>query len=204
MAGIAYAVTQSIRITLGYRYFSVPDLKFTTAAGASVDSDYASHDVLLGIRFLFGAPSKPMPAPRPVQAPPPEPAPAPAPAPAPQAAPAPAPAPPVSRNFLVFFDWNSATLTPQAQGIVNSAASEAKRVGQVRIRATGHADRSGPTNYNQRLSMRRAIAVRGALEAQGIPRNEIAIFAKGEADPLVPTADGVREPQNRRVEIILE
>ena len=204
MLGVAYAVSDRVRLTLGYRYFSVPDLGFTTAGGTDVDSDYSSHDIMLGARFLFGAAKQAMPEPvKPAAAPMAAPAPAPAPMATPKPAPAPAPAP-GTRNFLVFFDWDRSTLTPQAQSIIRSAAAEAKRVGSARIRATGHSDRSGAVRYNQGLSMRRAVAVRGMLESLGIPRNQIAILAKGEAEPLVPTADGVREPQNRRVEIVLE
>lgn len=204
-AGVSVALSQRTKLTFSYRYFAVPDLEFTNAVGTSVDSDYASHDLMVGIRFSFGAPA-PMPAPmQPAAAPPPAPAPAPAPAPVVQPAPAPAPPPrPITRNFLVFFDWDSAALTSQAQNIIQSASDEVRRAGRVQLRLTGHADRSGTTRYNQRLSMRRAIAVRNQLERLGIGRNDIAVFARGEAEPLVPTADGIREPQNRRVEIILE
>ena len=73
-----------------------------------------------------------------------------------------------------------------------------------RIEVAGHADRSGTPAYNQRLSQRRADAVAAELVRQGIARNEIAVSAYGESRPLVPTADGVREPQNRRVEIVLK
>ena len=204
-AGVSVALGQQTKLTFTYRYFSVPDLGFTTAAGAAVESDYASHDFLVGLRYSFGAP-KPMADPvMPAAAPAPPPAPAPAPAPIVQPAPAPAPPPrPITRNFIVFFDWNSATLTRQAQDIVQSAAREVRRVGKARIRLTGHADRSGPNRYNQKLSLRRADRVRGQLERLGIAKSNIAVFARGESQPLVPTADGIREPQNRRVEIILE
>lgn len=206
-AGVAVKLSQRAKLTFTYRYFSVPDLGFTTAAGASVDSDYSSHDLLVGLRFSFGAP-RPMPEPmQPAAAPMVQPAPAPAPQPAPVAQPAPAPAPapqPITRNFLVFFDWDSAALTNLAQNIVQSAAKEVQRAGKVRLRLTGHADRSGTNRYNQGLSMRRAVAVRNQLQRLGIGTNDIAVFARGEAEPLVATADGIREPQNRRVEIILE
>lgn len=206
MAGIGFNVSPSVRLSLGYRYFAVPDLTFKTAAGASVDADYANHEVMLGVRFLFGAPPK-APEPMPVAAKP-EPMPEPAPPPKPMAAPEPAPAPPpepeISRNFLVFFDLNRANITSLAENIIQSAASEAKRARSVRIRLTGHTDRSGTTQYNQRLSLRRANAVSQRLQQLGIAANEIAVIAKGESEPLVATADGVREPQNRRVEILIE
>ena len=209
MAGIAFNVSSRTKVTLGYRYFFVPDLKFRTAGGAAVDSDYASHEIMLGVRFSFGAPTpkadpKPMAAAPPAKMEPmPEPEPPKAAAP-PEPKPAPEPEPEISRNFLVFFDWNRATITSLADTIIQSAVAETKRVGKVRLRLTGHADRSGTSRYNRRLSMERADAVRQRLQQLGISANDIAVFAKGESEPLVATTDGVREPQNRRVEIILE
>ena len=73
-----------------------------------------------------------------------------------------------------------------------------------RIEVNGYADRSGPAQFNEVLSLRRAEAVAAELLRRGVPRNEIVTRGFGEANPLVPTADGVREPQNRRVEIILK
>ena len=70
------------------------------------------------------------------------------------------------------------------------------------IVATGHADRSGPTAYNQRLSERRAAAVKTALVREGVSEGTIQTAGRGENENLVPTADGVREPRNRRVEIV--
>jgi outer membrane protein OmpA-like peptidoglycan-associated protein len=211
MAGIAFNISSRTKVSLGYRYFYIPDLKFRTAGGASVDSDYASHEVMLGVRFSFGAPT-PKPKPKPAAPPPlpqmepmmePEPEPEPPKAAAPPA-PTPQPEPEISRNFLVFFDWNRATITALAENIIQSAVAETKRVDTVRLRLTGHADRSGTSRYNQRLSMERAEAVRGRLVQLGVGASDIAVFAKGESEPLVTTGDGVREPQNRRVEIILE
>ena len=72
-----------------------------------------------------------------------------------------------------------------------------------RIEVAGHADRSGSPQYNQRLSQRRADNVAAELVRQGVSRGDIAVSAYGETRPLVPTADGVREPQNRRVEIVM-
>lgn len=115
------------------------------------------------------------------------------------AAPAPAPAGPSS--YLVFFDWDMSVLTPEALDIVRTAATNAGTLGSTRIELIGHADRSGPEDYNMGLSERRAIAVRDQLMQLGIPESDISFFARGESDPLVPTPDGVREPQNRRVEV---
>ena len=84
------------------------------------------------------------------------------------------------------------------------AADQFKATGKARITATGQADRSGPDDYNMALSLRRAHAVKDALVRDGVPPTVISVLGKGETQPLVQTADGVREPQNRRVEIVLQ
>ncbi len=122
----------------------------------------------------------------------------------PTAMPAPMPAPVMARSFLVFFDWDKADLTPEALNIVRKAADSAEATGAAGINVTGHADKSGPDPYNIGLSMRRAEAVKRELVRQGISGNTVDLSARGERDPLVPTPDGVREPQNRRAEIILK
>jgi OOP family OmpA-OmpF porin len=72
----------------------------------------------------------------------------------------------------------------------------------VTIQVTGYADRSGSPGYNQRPSERRANSVANALTQMGVPRQQMAVSGRGENDNRVRTADGVREPQNRRVEIV--
>jgi OOP family OmpA-OmpF porin len=144
-----------------------------------------NHEFLLGVRYAFGA------------APPPPP-----PAPAPVAAPAPAPAP--ARTYLVFFDWDKADLTDRAKQIVAEAAQASTRVQYTRIDVNGYTDRSGSAQYNQKLSVKRAENVAAELVRDGVPKNVIDIQGFGETHPLVPTAEGVREPQNRRVEIIIK
>ena len=103
----------------------------------------------------------------------------------------------------MFFDWDRYNLTDRARQIIAEAAQNARSTGSTRIEVAGHADRSGTPQYNQRLSQRRADAVAAELVRRGISRNMITVTAYGESRPLVPTADGVREPQNRRVEIVL-
>ena len=119
-------------------------------------------------------------------------------------APAPAPAPAAMqemKKFLVFFDWNKATLTPEARRIIATAAEDFKKTGSTRIVATGFTDTSGSAAYNLRLSVRRAEAVKAELVRLGVPAGVITTIGRGEEDLLVPTKDGVREPQNRRVSI---
>jgi len=150
--------------------------------------------VMVGLTYSFGAPA---PAPRAAATP----APAPAPAPAPQAA---APArPALPQTFIVFFDHDKSDITNEAASILRRAAEVAKSGQNVRIEATGHADRSGSDVYNQRLSERRAVAVKSFLVREGVAGPSIGTSGKGESAPLVPTRDGVREPQNRRVEVLV-
>jgi len=122
---------------------------------------------------------------------------------APIAAPPPPP-PPAPPSFMVFFDWDRSDLSPQARQTIGQAAQSFKQKGNARVTATGHADRSGPDAYNMALSLRRANAVKDELVRQGVPANAIVVTGRGESMPLVQTADGVREPQNRRVEIVVQ
>ncbi|MDE2007194.1 MAG: OmpA family protein [Rhodospirillales bacterium] len=144
------------------------------------------HLFLLGIRYAFDVP-------------PPSYLSHPAATPAPVAAPAPAPA----RSYLVFFDWDSAALTARARAIVAEAADASRHVQVTRIMVNGYTDASGGAAYNRALSERRAHAVGAELVRDGVAAKAIAIRGFGETHPLVPTAPGAREPQNRRVEIIL-
>ncbi|MCI0752633.1 OmpA family protein [Teichococcus vastitatis] len=96
-----------------------------------------------------------------------------------------------------------ADLTNRARQIIAEAAQNSGRVQATRIEVAGHADRSGTPQYNLRLSQRRADAVSAELVRLAAARSTITVQAFGESRPLVPTADGVREPQNRRVEIVL-
>jgi iron complex outermembrane receptor protein len=108
----------------------------------------------------------------------------------------------VARSYMVFFDFNKFDLTAQAIAIVDQAARNASPAKVTQLTVTGHTDTVGSDAYNLRLSRRRAESVAAELEKQGIPSSEIEIVAKGKRDLLVPTADGVREPQNRRVQIV--
>jgi outer membrane protein OmpA-like peptidoglycan-associated protein len=117
--------------------------------------------------------------------------------------PAPPPPPPV-KNFLVFFDFDKSTLTPRALDIVKEAANVAKAGQNARVTCTGHTDTAGPANYNMALSLRRANTVKNALVKEGVPATSITVVGRGETALLVPTKDGVREPQNRRVEIVIQ
>ena len=103
--------------------------------------------------------------------------------------------------FLVFFDWDKADLTTDAATTLDATAAMLRDCGFPQVSLDGYADRSGSDGYNQSLSIRRADAVRAYLAAHGVPQGAIAAQGFGESNPRVATADGVRELQNRRVEI---
>lgn len=189
--GVGYDVASNVMLKAQYRYFATLDADL--GPQNSGDADYRNHAILLGVTYKFGAPAAaPAPAPAP--------APAAAPAPAPMAKPAPAP---VQKNYLVFFDFDKAAITPEANKIITQAAAAAKGGSAAKINLTGHTDRSGSDKYNNALSLKRANAVKDQLVKAGIPADQIAVVAKGESAPLVNTPDGAKEPQNRRVEIVL-
>ena len=114
--------------------------------------------------------------------------------------PPPAPAPPPS--YLVFFDWNSAALSPGASEVIQLSANAYRAGAPVTVQVTGYTDTSGSYRYNERLSVRRARAVAATLAQDGVPSGAMVVTGRGQNDLRVPTPDGVREPQNRRVEIV--
>ncbi|MBF0267693.1 MAG: OmpA family protein [Alphaproteobacteria bacterium] len=194
IVGLGWDVTNNWRAALDYRYFATLDPSVSHGSGTGVDTEYKTHAVMLGFAYKFAAPAPvPVAQVQPVA----QPAPAPAPAPAPVKKPA------EPKNFLVFFDFDKADITPEALKIIEQAVAYAKAGNMSRVELTGHADRSGSNKYNMALSMRRAKAVQDTMVKLGMNASAIGLTAKGEEQPLVPTPDGVREPQNRRVEIVL-
>ena len=198
IAGVAVpiAAVPGLSATAEYRYYADHarrDFAASSTIGVVTSNgtvrmkdDTANHSVLVGLRYAFN-----VPAPAPMAAA--------APAPAPVATPAPAPA----RTYLVFFDWDRADLSTRASTIIRDAAEASRKTQVVKLEVNGHADLSGTSQYNQGLSMRRAQVVAAELVRDGVAQTAIMINAYGDSRPLVPTARGVREPQNRRVEIIL-
>ena len=199
IAGLSYAINDALELFGDYRYLRTSELDVQeSSSGSTFNVDYDNHTLLGGIRIALYSPA-------PAMAPtPPKPAPIPVAAPAPPPPPPPEPEPePVVRNFIVFFDWDKSDLTATASQIVDAASKESERI-KLHIRLTGHADRSGTDVYNMGLSKHRAETVRAEMIRLGVAKEDIAIAWKGERDPLVPTPDAIREPQNRRVEIVFE
>jgi outer membrane protein OmpA-like peptidoglycan-associated protein len=192
---IGYKITPEIKFTLGANNFTDKYADHTTVESRyhnAVEYIPSSPWGIDGgfyygrLAYNFGAPPPPPPPPPPAEMTPPT-------------------APPIPvRTYLVFFDWDRADLTTRAKQIVQAAADASTHVQTTRIEVNGYTDLSGTVGYNQKLSVRRAETVEKELIHDGVAAGEISIHGYGESNPLVPTAKGVREPQNRRVEIILK
>jgi outer membrane protein OmpA-like peptidoglycan-associated protein len=181
--GIGYAFTPAWSMKAEYLYSDFGSLKETRSNGfgtLAVEAKSRPQVFRVGVDYHFGY------VPPPVVS-------------APYVPPPPQPAP---RSYMVFFDFDKSDLTPEAVGIVDTAAANAVAGRVTQITVTGHTDTVGSDAYNMRLSRRRAESVATELESKGVPSSAIALVAKGKRDLLVPTKDGVREPQNRRVEIV--
>lgn len=99
---------------------------------------------------------------------------------------------------LVFFDWGKSEVSRDAAATLDALAAAN---GDAPILITGHSDRSGSAAHNRRASLERARIVADYLAGKGVPRSAMTVTGVGEDQPLIPTEDGVREVQNRRVEI---
>lgn len=192
IAGASAALDRNWALTLDYRYLRTPNVEYKSNLNDTARTENASHNILVGVRYTFNQPEPPPPAPpmaRPA---------------APIAAPAVAPAvPEVPQSFMVFFDFDKSTLTPEAKRILAAASQEFKKGGYVRVVVTGHTDTMGTAKYNQKLSVRRAKSVQTELSQLGVPADVVQAVGAGKTALLVPTADSVREAQNRRAEIVL-
>jgi OOP family OmpA-OmpF porin len=187
--GVGWNVSPMIRLNLEGRYYGTTSPNYNVSGVASaggfsvpfnISGTYPDNNISLmaSVHFRFGAPAEAPPPPPP-----------------------PSVAPP---SFMVFFDWDRSNLSQQALTTIQQAANAFKAKGSARITATGHTDTSGPEAYNMALSLRRANAVKDALVRDGVPAQAITVIGMGEKGLLVQTGDNVREPQNRRVEIVIQ
>jgi OmpA-OmpF porin, OOP family len=190
LAGIRAPLTDNIDVGLKYRFFNVDGVDTVDLLGRANRGRFRSHSILGSFIYNFGEKAEPM-AP-----PPPAPAPEPAPPPPPPAAAVCTPGP-----YIVFFEWDKSDITPEAGSILDNAVTAYGDCGQAQVMLAGHADKSGTPKYNLGLSQRRNDSVQAYLTSKGIPGGVITTKAFGEGAPRVETADGVRELQNRRVEI---
>ena len=203
IAGLAFQLAEGLALDVSYRYFTaVGTPKFEgTLDGLplTIRNDYDTHSVFAGLRWNFGASAVS----------------------APQykdcwdgsSVPVASDCPPQLTennaanldpiNVIVYFDYDKSNLTPEASNLIKEAATRALANDVNTVIVSGHADRSGGSAYNQALSEHRAAVVRDSLVANGIPADAIRIESFGEDRPAKPTEDGVREPLNRRTEVVI-
>lgn len=111
-------------------------------------------------------------------------------------------APIAATEWIIYFGWDRSDLTAEAQNVVNNVIQTVGNTAGKMLAVTGFTDTSGAVSYNQRLSERRANTVSGALQKGGV--TQIQKSGRGETTLAKPTADGVREPLNRRAVIAIK
>lgn len=109
--------------------------------------------------------------------------------------------PPAPQRYTVYFNMGETALTPESQVILNEALAAAAARNGGEIVVTGYTDTVGTVEGNDDLSRRRAQEVRQMFADRGFPAGRIQAIGRGERNLVVPTADDVREPRNRRVTI---
>jgi outer membrane protein OmpA-like peptidoglycan-associated protein/opacity protein-like surface antigen len=181
IAGITYRLSDHWDMAVTYRYLWVDNPEFTIG-GVRTEMDLSKHNVMLGFRYGYDDPPPAVvpapPAPTPVTPPPP-------------------------KTYIIFFGFNKCNITAEADAVLSEAASAAKSTGSASVRIVGHTDTVGSNAYNQKLSECRANAAKTNLVGKGVAEGAISTSGKGEAELMVQTGDGVKEPQNRRATIDL-
>lgn len=201
IAGIAVDLAEGLVFDLSYRYFGTKKDSFAGTLGspANFETEFTSHNLFAGLRWNFGG----------------------APAAAPQykdcwdgsSVPVSSACPPQVIEdtaadvdplaITVYFDYDKSNLTAEASTLIREAAARALENDINTVVVSGNTDTSGSSAYNQALSERRARAVRDALVANGVPADSVRMEALGETNLAKPTPDGVREPLNRRAEVLI-
>ena len=188
IAGVRYTINPTWSVNLDYRYFATLDPKFDInffGFHTTQKMQYHTHNIFLGLAYHIVPPP---PAPPVAVAPPPPPV---------------APPPAAAKQFVVYFEFDKSNLTPEGAKVVSDAAAAFRAGGSAQVAVSGYTDLAGTQQYNIGLSKRRADTVRAGLVKAGVPNNVISESWHGKENPAVPTPDGVREPRNRRVEIML-
>ncbi len=199
LAGMTIPVSHNLDFGVRYRYFRPQDARnFVAIDGTNREVSLRSHSLLATLTYNFGQ-HAPEPVAEPAAAPPPPPPP---PAPPPPPPPPMAMAPVCNKGpYIVFFDWDKSAISSEAASILDNAITAYGTCGTVPITLAGYTDSSGTPRYNMGLAGRRDDSVQSYLTSHGVAAAAISSHAYGEANQRVPTADGVRELQNRRVEI---
>jgi OOP family OmpA-OmpF porin len=182
IVGLTHRLSDHWDLAVTYRYLWAEDMEYTIG-GVRSEFEVAKHNVMIGFRYGYDDPPAPAlpepPAPPPVTPPPP-------------------------KQFIIFFGFNKCNITAEADAVLSEAASAAKSSGSASVRIVGHTDTVGSSAYNQKLSECRADAAKANLVGKGVSDGAISTSGKGEAELMVQTGDGVKEPQNRRATVDLQ
>jgi outer membrane protein OmpA-like peptidoglycan-associated protein len=111
--------------------------------------------------------------------------------------------PPAPISFTLYFHEGSTRVLPQSRQTLEALFAEVARRQAVEVQVTGHTDTVGRERDNDRLSAQRAEVIKNMLIGNGLQADFIRAVGRGERELLVPTANNIREPQNRRVEVIV-
>ena len=175
--GLTADVAERVQFFTDYRYFTPHDFEYSSGSQAAAlnDLDDNNHTIMAGLRIGFG-PKVVAPPVVPMEAP---------------------------NEYIVYFGFDQDSLTAEADAVLNQVVADVANGNMVRMDLAGHTDTSGSDGYNMGLSERRVDTVRARLVALGIDESKISVMSFGESQPAVATGDGVREPQNRRVTIVV-
>ena len=198
IVGARYLIAPQWDLGAEYRYFGTLDPHVSTTGatvppGVNVEAPYRNHSIMANLTYHFGSPP-----------PPPPPAPAPAVAQAPAAPPPAPPAKPAPSVYIVFFEFDKSNISAVSSQVLDRAIDDFHKSGSVKFLVQGYTDLSGSVEYNQKLSERRAEAVKKYLLAHSVTTDQITTEWFGKSNPRVPTADGVKNQENRRAEIYLK
>ena len=193
LAQVRAPISDNWDVGLKYRFFNAPNVDLVDTFGRDVETKMRSHSLLGSLIYNFGSPAEPAPEiiPEPPVVEPPVVVPPVVEAPVCQPGP-----------YIVFFDWDKADITSEAAATLDNAVSAYNNgCTGTTVMLAGNADRSGNAKYNVGLSARRNASVQSYMSSRGISDAAFTSEAFGESRPRVQTADGVREPQNRNVQI---
>jgi len=106
-------------------------------------------------------------------------------------------------SFILYFQFNSNELTDESKKLIGNILAAIKKRESRDISVIGHTDRTGSDDYNRKLSLERAQLVYDILSSENVSTDDMTIIYHGEGNPLIPTADNIAEPRNRRVEVMV-
>lgn len=111
--------------------------------------------------------------------------------------------PPPAQSFTLMFEFGTVQLTPESSHLLPDIVAACQRPEAIRVSISGHTDAAGSDKLNDALSLDRANQVKGLLLQQGVKASLIAVSSHGKNNPAIVTPDGVAEPRNRRVVVIV-